>query len=97
MEVQRFIGSNLRVSVADGRVLDGVLSAVDPFGNILLSNVREISVDKFNPGRYHSRELGLISVPRKEIKTIKIDKTQLRHLDITEVADIESLAVSQGP
>ncbi|GEQ70224.1 hypothetical protein JCM33374_g3900 [Metschnikowia sp. JCM 33374] len=76
MDVQRFIGTNLRIKLIDGRSVDGMLTVVDPFGNLLLSNVFEISEDKINPNQVHRRELGLVSVPRGQVKNILLDENQ---------------------
>lgn len=75
MEIPKLIGSKLRVKVTDGRVLDGVLSVVDHFGNLLMTNVIEISIDKLNASQFHSRELGLVSVPLGQIKSLMVEKT----------------------
>lgn len=77
MEIPKLIGSNLRVKAKDGRVLDGVLTVVDHFGNLLLTNVKETSVDKLNASLSHSRELGLVSVPMDQITTLMIEKRLL--------------------
>lgn len=93
MDISTLIGSNLRISVTDGRVVDGILSAVDCFGNMLLSNVVETSVDKLNSSKFHSRELGLVSVPRQEMKTIKMLKRQLRNLNQLE-SHMDEMSIS---
>lgn len=73
MEVQKYIGTTLRIKARDGRLLDGVLTVVDPFGNLLLSNVFETSVDKLNPALTHTRSLGLVSVPREQVQRVLLD------------------------
>ncbi|RLV95235.1 hypothetical protein JA1_001232 [Spathaspora sp. JA1] len=70
----QFIGSNLHVRVVDSRILEGILTVIDPFGNLLLSNVYETSVDRLNNKNLHVREIGLVSIPRETIVSIKIDK-----------------------
>ncbi|CAK9441747.1 uncharacterized protein LODBEIA_P56150 [Lodderomyces beijingensis] len=70
----RFIGANLHVTINDTRVLEGILTVIDPFGNLLLSNVQETSRDKFNSHKLHVREIGLVSVPRKTIVSVKVDQ-----------------------
>lgn len=77
MDPQRYIGTSLRIKTADGRLLDGVLTVIDPFGNLLLSNVKEMSQDRLNVNRVKERELGLVSVPREEIAIVMQDKKQL--------------------
>ncbi|WPK24683.1 hypothetical protein PUMCH_001966 [Australozyma saopauloensis] len=86
MKVEKLIGANLRVKVDDGRVLDGVLSVIDPFGNLLLANVYETSVDKLNESLFHTRELGLVSVPRNVIKTLMVDKKQYGRIGENQVS-----------
>lgn len=77
MDPGKYIGTNLRIKTADGRLLDGVLTVIDPFGNLLLSNVKEMSQDRLNVDRIKERELGLVSVPRETIVTVMQDKKQL--------------------
>lgn len=61
MTPEALIGTNVKIALKDNRVLDGVITVVDPFGNILLSNVWESSNDKIDPETLHTRELGLKS------------------------------------
>lgn len=70
----KFIGANLHVKLSDSRILEGILTVIDPFGNLLLSNVYETSIDKLNDKQLHVREIGLVSVPRENIESIKTDK-----------------------
>mmetsp|Transcript_5716 Transcript_5716/g.6817 ORF Transcript_5716/g.6817 Transcript_5716/m.6817 type:complete len:89 (+) Transcript_5716:65-331(+) len=71
---EKFIGAQLRLKLTDLRILDGVLTVVDPFGNLLLSNVFELSEDRLNRTNLHRRELGLVSVPRDTITNVLIDR-----------------------
>lgn len=71
---EKFMGSNLRVRLDDSRVLDGILTAIDPFGNLLLSNSFEYSPDKFEEGKVHKRSIGLVSIPKTGIKSIAMEK-----------------------
>lgn len=80
MEIPNLIGSTLQIKVLDGRVLSGVLSVVDHFGNLLLVNVMETSIDPLNSALTHSRDLGLVSVPKDQIKSLLIEKKQLRNI-----------------
>lgn len=68
--------------MVDERILDGILTVVDPFGNLLLSNVYETSADKIKPTQSRRRELGLVSVPRAMITNVMIDKMQADMLGI---------------
>lgn len=70
---EKFIGVQLRLKLEDLRVLDGVLTVVDQFGNLLLANVFETSQDRLNPENLHKRELGLVSVPRDTIINVLVD------------------------
>lgn len=76
MDVQKFLGTKLHINLLDGRLVEGMLVVVDPFGNLLLSDVFENSQDKLHPGRLHRRELGLVSVPREQVKNILLDERQ---------------------
>lgn len=86
MDAQEYIGTNLRIQTVDGRQLDGVLTVVDPFGNMLLSNVFETSQDKLDTTQSHTRELGLVSVPRKQVEAVLMDKKQADGLEKTDNA-----------
>lgn len=67
MSVEEYIGTTLYVDLVDGRKLDGVLTVIDPFGNLLISNTWETSVDRLNSSLERRRELGLVSVPKAQI------------------------------
>lgn len=71
---EKFIGAQIRLKLTDLRILDGVLTVVDPFGNILLSNVFELSEDRLDRTNLHKRELGLVSVPRDTITNVLVDR-----------------------
>lgn len=73
---EKFIGTDLRIEMVDGRVLDGVLTVVDPFGNLLLSNVWETAQDRLKPALTRRRELGLVSVPRERVVLVLLSKRQ---------------------
>lgn len=74
MDVKAYIGANLRVEIVDGRLLDGVLTVVDPFGNLLLSDVWEMSEDKLDASKLRKRELGLVSVPRPQVVRVMMQE-----------------------
>ncbi|ODV80836.1 putative N-terminal acetyltransferase C complex subunit [Suhomyces tanzawaensis NRRL Y-17324] len=74
IETEKYIGATLRIKLKDSRVLDGVLTVIDPFGNILLSNGYEYSLDRINPEKLHKREIGLVSVPKESMESISVDK-----------------------
>ncbi|CAH6723832.1 N-alpha-acetyltransferase 38, NatC auxiliary subunit [[Candida] jaroonii] len=62
----KFIGSQLKIQLKDKRDLYGVLTVIDPFGNLLVSNVKESRDEDV-------REIGLVSVPKDAIDKIFID------------------------
>lgn len=74
--VDKYIGTAMRVKMVDDRVIDGVLTVVDPFGNLLLTNLYENSHDKIDPTSIKRREVGLVSIPRDRITKVMIDKRQ---------------------
>lgn len=78
MEVEKYIGTSLRIELVDGRQLDGILTVVDPFGNMLLSNVWETSEDKLDSALLRKRELGLVSVPRPQVLKVLIESRYAR-------------------
>lgn len=67
---ETFVGKTVRISLNDLRVLDGVIYAIDPFGNLLLNSTKETSTDKVNPKFNHVREIGLVSVPKDYIQKV---------------------------
>lgn len=71
----KFIGCELHIVLKDSRILDGLLTVVDPFGNLLLLEGWETSVDKINSKDIHKREIGVVSVPRDSIATVSMEKT----------------------
>ncbi|KAL6451204.1 MAK31 N-alpha-acetyltransferase 38 [Candida maltosa Xu316] len=77
---ENFIGANLHVKLTDSRLLEGILTVIDPFGNLLLSNVYETSIDRINKEELHVRDIGLVSVPRERIESIKVDKKTHKNL-----------------
>lgn len=73
---EKFIGCTLTVQLNDERSLNGVLTVIDPFGNMLLSNVRETSRDKLNSSLVHTRELGLVSIPKEAVVKVEMTRAQ---------------------
>ncbi|EDK45655.1 hypothetical protein PVL30_004657 [Lodderomyces elongisporus] len=71
---ESLISAQMHVTITDCRNFDGILTAIDPFGNLLLSETYEISKDKFDDSKVHQRKIGLVSIPRSTIKSIKVDK-----------------------
>lgn len=69
----KFIGSELRIHLNDSRILDGVLTVIDPFGNLLMSNVYETNMDNY-------REIGLVSVPRESITKVLMSEKGHKNL-----------------
>ncbi|EJS44514.1 mak31p [Saccharomyces arboricola H-6] len=73
LKLSDFIGNTLIVSLAEDRILIGVLVAVDAQMNLLLDHAEE-RIDS------RSRKMGLVSVPRCAVQSIKITKPLLQHL-----------------
>lgn len=71
---QDYIGLPLRITIMDGRVLEGILTAVDNKPNLLINNTSETSTQR---GKTNKRDLGLVSVPDATIATIEIDQSEL--------------------
>ncbi|CAN3365720.1 N-alpha-acetyltransferase 38, NatC auxiliary subunit [Diutina catenulata] len=80
MGVERFIGANFRVFLTDDRILDGTLTVIDPFGNLLLNDVYETSRDRLNPSSDHVRSIGLVSVPRNTVSSVKVTKSTYKEI-----------------
>lgn len=72
VDTARYIGAGVRVLLEDGRVLDGTLTVIDPFGNLLLNDVWETLADKLNPSLTHRRDIGLVSVPRATVRQVGV-------------------------
>lgn len=70
-----FVGSTLHVALGDKRVLTGTLMAMDCELNLLLDHVQETRLDDGN-----QRLLGLVSVPRGSISSIRLDRGRLQQL-----------------
>lgn len=75
---ERFIGSTVIIDLKDQRLLEGVLTVIDPFGNLLLSNAYETSEDRLNHANKHTRELGSVSVRRSTIARVRVDSKTYR-------------------
>ncbi|KAH3662102.1 hypothetical protein OGAPHI_006283 [Ogataea philodendri] len=58
-----------QITLKDNRSLQGTLVAIDDQLNLLMANVSE----QTGP---HSRHLGLVSVPKKTIASILVDKSE---------------------
>lgn len=69
----KYIGAHFTIDLKDKRIVDGVLTAVDPFGNILLSNA-------FESNEKSRRDIGLVSVPRSTIDKISINEKTYKQL-----------------
>lgn len=75
LKLPDFIGCILHISHGDGRILSGTLVALDCQLNLLLDHVQE------HRGEDHGeRSLGLVSVPRNSITSIRISKRRLDSL-----------------
>lgn len=85
---EAYIGTNMRVLLCDGRQLDGVLTIVDPFGNLLLLSTWETSRDRLNGNLKRRRELGLVSVPRPQVERVAIDVKSAAALKAGRTAEV---------
>lgn len=74
VDTARYIGAAVTVFLQDDRVLEGTLTVIDPFGNLLLNDVWETSQDKLNPNLRHRRDIGLVSVPRPTVRKIGVSR-----------------------
>lgn len=70
----KLIDCQLRIRLKDSREYEGVLTVIDPFGNMLLSKVYEISVDRLNKKNNHKREIGMVSIPKTSVESIRVSK-----------------------
>lgn len=74
LRLSDFVGCTLYVNLHNDRVLKGSLMALDAQLNLLLDHVQE------HTGDDNRRTLGLVSVPRKTILSIKLPKAELDQL-----------------
>lgn len=75
LKLPDFVGCTLHVSHGDGRMLTGTLVALDCQMNLLLDHVQEHRAED-----HGQRSLGLVSVPRNTITSIKMGKGKLEKL-----------------
>lgn len=78
LKLSDFIGNTFIVSLAEDRILIGSLVAVDAQMNILLDHVEERMGSS-------SRMMGLVSVPRRSVQSIMINKPVLQALTKNKV------------
>lgn len=71
--MDKYLGIRMRVRLKDSRILDGKLSVVDPFGNLLLSDTHEHSRHILDGSMPHVREVGLVSIPRDQVTSVGVD------------------------
>ncbi|CDK29749.1 unnamed protein product [Kuraishia capsulata CBS 1993] len=64
-----YISLPFRVTVVDGRVLEGRLLAIDDESNLLVTDVKEHTGEE-------TRDLGLVSVPRKTIVKLEVEEKE---------------------
>lgn len=74
LKLPDFVGCTLYVSLQSDRVLRGSLMALDAQLNLLLDHVQE------HTGDGNRRMLGLVSVPRRTILSIKLPESELDQL-----------------
>lgn len=78
LKLSDFIGNTLVVSLAEDRILIGSLVAVDAQMNLLLDHAEE----RIGP---RSRMMGLVSVPRHSVQSIKVTKPVMQELTAKRV------------
>lgn len=69
-----YISLPLRISIIDGRIITGVLLAIDDESNLLMTNVYEFKAEI-------QRDLGMVSVPRKTILKVEASSDEYRKLE----------------
>lgn len=69
-----YISLPLRISITDGRIVTGVLLAIDDESNLLLTNVYEYMAG-------NQRDLGMVSVPRKTILKVEASSDEYSKLE----------------
>lgn len=74
LKLPDFVGCTLYVVLHKNRILKGSLMALDAQLNLLLDHVQEHTDDG------NQRSLGLVSVPRKTIQSIKLPEGELNQL-----------------
>ncbi|GAV54416.1 hypothetical protein ZYGR_0AL01480 [Zygosaccharomyces rouxii] len=74
LKLPDFVGCTLYVNLQNDRVLKGSLMALDAQLNLLLDHVQE------RTGDGNQRALGLVSVPRNTIQSIKLPQAELHQL-----------------
>lgn len=74
LKLPDFVGCTLYVSLQNERVLKGSLMALDAQLNLLLDHVQEHTANG------NGRMLGLVSVPRRTIHSIKLPQGELDQL-----------------
>lgn len=74
LEAVDFIGSELKITLNDGRILQGVLLALDSKPNLLINNCSETSIQR---GHTNCRDLGLVSVPNDTIQSVEMKGEEL--------------------
>lgn len=76
LDIADYISLSLRITVVDGRILHGILVAVDDQANLLLTEVVEFFNNQLKD-EITQRQIGLVSVPRDTISKIEMDKNEL--------------------
>lgn len=77
LQLRDFIGSTLVIKLSESRTIKGTFVAIDADSNLLLDHVSERVIEDDDPTSVNIRSLGLLSVPRPTIQSIKIDKARL--------------------
>lgn len=80
VQPRMFLGALLKVFLKNERVLDGILTVIDPFGNLLLGDVTETTNDVVD-GELHRRKIGLVSIKRSSVARVMMTNNDFRKLE----------------
>lgn len=64
--------------ITDGRIIRGILIAIDDQSNLLVTNAIESYISRSNYN--HKREIGLVSIRKHTIKRVKMVSNELNDL-----------------
>lgn len=80
MEPVDLISHSYVFEITDGRIIEGILIAIDDQSNLLVTNATEAYNN--NENYYHKRELGLVSIRKSTIKKVSMSSKDLKKLKI---------------
>lgn len=74
MEPIDLVSKEYTFNITDGRVINGILIAIDDQSNLLITNATEAK------GEGHFRELGLVSLKRETIEKVYMTKQEYQSI-----------------